>query len=245
MRRIRFVCEASTEGEEDALITTERGWAVHREADQIVDLSFRLSGGLIPVDHGYAVYSAMSRLLLGLHGDDQIGIHPIYGRLIGDRKLALTQNSRLVLRLPVDRIPDVLVLAGTMLDVAGHPLRVGVPTVRALVPAAAVSSRLVVIKGFMEAEPFLDAVRRQLARLDVHGEPFLLSTGDAFEANKTRDGGTQSPWIRRTLRIRDKEVVGFAVGVERLTADESLRLQEHGIGGRRRFGCGIYVPAKG
>jgi len=214
-------------------------------ASRTVDLSYRLSGDAIPVDHGYSLYAAISQHVLGIHGDDQISIHPIYGRLIGDRKLALTQSSRLVLRLPVDRIPDVLVLAGTMLDVAGHPLRVGVPTVRALVPAAAVSSRLVVIKGFMEAEPFLDAVRRQLAELDVHGEPFLLSTGDAVEANKSRDGGTQSPWIRRTLRIRDKEVVGFAVGVKRLTADESLRLQEHGIGGRRRFGCGIFVSAKG
>jgi len=210
-------------------------------AGRTVDLSFRLSGGSIPVDHGYSLYAAISQHLLGIHGDRQIGIHPIYGNLIGDRKLTLTQNSRLVLRLPVDRIPDVMVLAGTTLDVAGHPLRVGVPAVRALVPAAAVSSRLVVIKGFMEAEPFLDAVRRQLAELDVHGEPFLLPTGDAVAVNKARDGGTQSPWIRRTLRIRDKEVVGFAVGVERLTADESIRLQEHGIGGRRRFGCGIFV----
>ena len=211
----------------------------------LVDLAFSLRRAAIPVDHGYSLYSAISRLVLGIHGDDQIGIHPIYGTLIGDRKLAVTQNSQLVLRLPVDRIPDVVVLAGKTLDVAGHSLTVGVPTVRALVPAAAVSSRLVVIKGFMEPEPFLDAVRRQLVELDIRGEPFLVSTGDAVNVNETRDGGTQSSWIRRTLRIRDKEVVGFAVGVEQLTADESIRLQEHGVGGRRRFGCGIFVPVEG
>ena len=168
-------------------------WAVEDAARMpLVDLAFSLRRAAIPVDHGYSLYSAISRLVLGIHGDDQIGIHPIYGTLIGDRKLAVTQNSQLVLRLPVDRIPDVVVLAGKTLDVAGHSLTVGVPTVRALVPAAAVSSRLVVIKGFMEPEPFLDAVRRQLVELDIRGEPFLVSTGDAVNVNETRDGGTQS-----------------------------------------------------
>lgn len=47
--------------------------------------------------------------------------------------------------------------------------------------------------------------------------------------------------IRRTLRIRDKTVVGYALAVTELTADESIRLQEAGVGGRRRFGCGLFV----
>jgi len=212
---------------------------------RVVDAQFQIGGGPILVDHGYSLYSAISRLLPEIHGDDRIGIHPIYGNLIGDRKLAITRSSRLVLRLPADRIRDVLPLAGKTLDLGNAKIIVGVPNARALIPAVCLYSRLVVIKGFMEPEPFLDAVRRQLAELDVRGEPFLIPTGDAVEVNKARGGGTQSPWIRRTLRIRDKEVVGFAVRVEQLTAEESVCLQEHGIGGRRRFGCGIFVPVKG
>jgi CRISPR-associated protein Cas6 len=52
----------------------------------------------------------------------------------------------------------------------------------------------------------------------------------------------RSPLLRRTLQIRDKVIVGFAVEVGALTADEALILQEQGLGGRRRFGCGIFVP---
>jgi len=48
--------------------------------------------------------------------------------------------------------------------------------------------------------------------------------------------------VRRTVRIHDREVVGFALRVQDLTAEESLHLQEHGLGGRRLFGCGIFVP---
>ena len=39
-----------------------------------VDLAFRLIGGKVPVDHGYALYSAISRLLPGIHGVKNIEI---------------------------------------------------------------------------------------------------------------------------------------------------------------------------
>lgn len=210
-----------------------------------IDFSFKLLGGPIPVDHGYHVYSSISRVLPAIHGDDQIGVHPIFGHLLGDRMLALTESSHLTLRLPIDRVPDVLPLAGSTLDLGDGSITVGVPNSRALVPSAALESRLVIIKGFMEPGPFLEAVQRQLNELEIRGEPSLISTGDAVEVNRSRNGGTRSKWVRRTLRIRDKEIVGFALRVEELTAEESILLQEEGIGGRRRFGCGIFVPARG
>lgn len=209
-----------------------------------IDLSFQLLGGPIPVDHGYHVYSAISQILPAIHGDAQIGIHPIFGHLLGDRMLALTKSSYLTLRLPVDRVAHVLPLAGKTLDLGDSSLTVGIPSTKVLVPAAALESHFVTIKGFMEPEQFLEAVQRQLNELDIQGEPSLISTGDAVEVNRSRNRGTRSQWIRRTLRIRDKEIVGFALQVEALTAEESILLQEKGIGGRRRFGCGIFVPAR-
>jgi CRISPR-associated protein Cas6 len=47
---------------------------------------------------------------------------------------------------------------------------------------------------------------------------------------------------RRTLRIKDKEVVGYEVKLEGLTVAESLNIQEQGLGGRRHMGCGVFVP---
>lgn len=94
----------------------------------------------------------------------------------------------------------------------------------------------------MEPESFLDAVRRQLEALEVRGEPMLIAQPEVVEANRGKSTGTRSPYIRRTLRIRDKEVVGFALRMENLTAEESICLQEQGLGGRRRFGCGLFIP---
>jgi CRISPR-associated protein Cas6 len=207
-----------------------------------VDIQFRLTGTELPADHGYHLFSALAGVVPELHGDDEVGVHPIPGRLVGNRRLALTDQSCLTIRLAAERISEVLPLAGKALDINGSRIRVGVPQTRALVPAARLYSRLVVIKGFMEPDGFLEAVRRQLAESAIRGEPSLVPQPEIAAANRDRAGGSRSPYLRRTIRIRDKEIVGFAVRVEDLTAEESIRLQETGIGGRRRFGCGVFVP---
>jgi len=101
-----------------------------------------------------------------------------------------------------------------------------------------------VVKGFMEPEPFLQAIQRQLDSMEVKGRPFLVEQAEVAEANCAASKGSRSPVLRRTVRIRDKEIVGFALRVEELSAQESVLLQARGIGGRRRFGCGIFVPVR-
>ena len=187
-----------------------------------VDLAFRLTGATIPVDHGYALYAAISRLLPDLHADKDIGIHPVRGRYVGDGNLHLTSASHLTVRLPDDRIQAVLKLAGKTLAVDGRRLRVGVPETRALRRTAVLYSRLVTIKGFMEPDPFLAAAKRQLESLGVSAH---IVVGQ-----------------RRTLRVKDKQVVGFEVFASQLDAQASLRLQETGLGGRHHMGCGVFVP---
>jgi len=207
-----------------------------------VDVQFRLVGTEIPADHGYSLLSALARMLPALHGDDEVGVHPIGGRLVGNRRLALTERSQLTIRIDADRISEVLPLAGKSLVIDNTPIRVGTPQTRALVPAPRLYSRLVVIKGFLEPGAFLDAARRQLEVLAIHGEPQLVPQPAVAAANAGKPSGSRSPYVRRTVRIHDREVVGFALRVQDLTAEESLHLQEHGLGGRRRFGCGIFVP---
>ena len=190
-----------------------------------VDLAFRLTGSKVPVDHGYALYSAISRLLPEIHGAKNIGVHPIRGTYSGNGELMLRDSSRLVIRLESERIGEFLKLAGKRLDIDSHILRVGIPEVRMLRPRAALYSRLVTIKGFMEPAAFLEAAKRQLEKLGVEAE---IQVGE-----------------RRTFRVKDKQVVGFEMTVSTLSEADSLRLQEAGIGGRRKIGCGIFLPAAG
>lgn len=190
-----------------------------------VDLAFRLNGSTVPVDHGYALYAALSRILPELHEAKEIGVQPIRGIYNGNGKLQLSDFSRLVLRLPDEHIRSYLKLAGKRLDVDAHPLGVGVPEVRTLQPVVRLRARLVTIKGFLEEDKFLEAAQRQLQSLHVTCEVLLGR--------------------RHTFRVKDKQVVGFEVAATGLTAEDSVSLQEHGLGGRRKMGCGVFVPWRG
>ena len=186
-----------------------------------IDLAFRLTGSAVPVDHGYALYAALSRILPEIHATKDIGVQPIRGVYSGKGTLHLADFSRLILRLPYEQIQAYLKLAGKRLAVDDHPLSVGVPEVRTLRPVTRLRARLVTIKGFLQEEEFLVAAKRQLARLGISGQAHLCT--------------------RRTLRVRDQQIVGFEMGVTQLTAEESLTLQEQGLGGRRKMGCGVFV----
>jgi CRISPR-associated protein Cas6 len=188
-----------------------------------LDVSFHVTGGSAPLDHGYALYSALSKILPAFHEARWLAVHPLTGLRVGN-ELRLSRGSRLRLRLPANRIRDVLVLAGKRIELLGNTLQVGVPEIHALRPAAALQARLVNIKGFEEENQFREAALRQLTALEIQGQ---LTVGR-----------------RRVMRIKDKTIVGFRVVASELTAEESIALQEHGIGGRRRMGCGIFVPLR-
>jgi CRISPR-associated protein Cas6 len=196
----------------------------------MIDLSFELEGVRIPLDYGYALFSALSRVVSKLHGDLRVGVHPIRGVRREPRVLTLVAASRLRLRLHPEDLVSYIGLAGAQLDLEGFGLRVGIPRVEALVPAASLASRIVTIKGAQERDTFGVAVRRQLAEAGIAAEPVLVGEAAA--------GGP----ARRVVRIKGRRLVGFSLRVGGLTAEESLRLQERGLGGRRRMGCGVFVP---
>ncbi len=185
-----------------------------------VDMCFPVLGKLLPVDHGYALYGTISRLMPIVHEDQEIGLKLVRGRYIGSGLLDISPTSELVLRLPISKVGQYLGLAGKRLEVSGHGLRVGVPHTRALIPATALYSPLVTTRNGHDQERFEAEARSQMARLDLKGR---LAIGK-----------------RRTFQVHGKQVVGYEVMVSELTAPESIRLQEQGLGGRRKMGCGFF-----
>ncbi len=191
----------------------------------VLDLEFPVSStSAITVDHGYHLYAGLSRALTAVHSENGIAVHPIRGTQIGNRMLQIMPWSRVRIRTPQHKIGELITLTGKRIRIGDHSISLGVPRVRALEPTTTLRSRLVTIKGFEDADEFGSAVQRQLDSLEI-SEQVILTVGK-----------------RRTIRIRDKEVVGFEVVLEGLTAMESVTIQERGVGGRRRMGCGVFVP---
>src|SRR5262249_35240977 len=73
----------------------------------LVNLYFPVLGSTLPGDHLYALYSALSHVVMPLHGRGcPIQIGPILGDYVGQRQRRLDpKRSRLRLRLPAEEIP--------------------------------------------------------------------------------------------------------------------------------------------
>jgi CRISPR-associated protein Cas6 len=208
-----------------------------------VDLGFPVAGAAVPRDHGHALYGALSRVAPALHGATWLGVHPLTGSLVDKTTLVLRDTARLLLRLPAERIPEVLTLPGATIEIAGTKLALGAPTVNALVPAASLDARLVVIKltdaphrsnadlgrealdTVAFAKRYAAELKRQLAALSIASVPELCG--------------------RRSITVNGKRIVGYSVRVSGLSADQSLALQANGLGGKRRMGCGLFRATRG
>jgi len=195
----------------------------------IVDVLFGLRGNGVPADHGYSLYGALARILetpenAWFHQLDDIGLHLVRGAYGPHKRLMLGPRSYFGLRLSAALIPKVLALAGKRLLIGGDTLRVGVPYVKALGPAPVLAARFVTTRNGQDEQRFDREIARQLSELAI-----------SAPASRGR---------RRVVRIKDKTVVGYGVRVAGLDDAASLRLQEHGLGGRRKMGCGVFVPVR-
>lgn len=207
---------------------------------RVVDVIFRLEGRVyLPATYSYPLYAALARELPWLHESDKVGIFPLNGNY-AEGQVRLGPRSSLRIRLPAEDLSRIIELTGRRLKLGVGDLRVGIPRILPLRPAATLYSRFVQIKlatpsGRVTPEAFLMSAQKQLVELGIQGRVGIPVWREGPRAGEPK---------RRVLHIKGERHVGFALLVEGLTAEESLRLQEHGLGGRRKMGCGLFLPVR-
>ncbi|WP_230966370.1 type I-MYXAN CRISPR-associated protein Cas6/Cmx6 [Nostoc commune] len=122
-------------------------------------------------------------------------------------------------------------MAGKSLRIGKHTIRLGIPDIYFLQPVDKLRSGIVIIQGYQEPESFLAAAQRQLEQLGIQGKAFIT---------KNTDGSPK----RRSIKIKRFTVVGFGLEIINLSNEDSLTLLRYGIGGKRKMGCGVFVPVK-
>jgi CRISPR-associated protein Cas6 len=189
----------------------------------VVDVAFDVSGASLPAEHALQLLLAIEAQLPWLAGEALAGVHPLRALPTTYGVVLLAQRAKLVLRLPEARLSDALALQETTLDVGGSALHVGAGTARRLRPSATVSAQRVAT----------DAVDETAFEADVADALRRIGVAARFISG-----------LRRSGQAGGREIAGYALSLHGLGPADSLRIQRTGIGGERRLGWGVFVPAK-
>ena len=203
--------------------------------EDIADLGFRVEcrGGLA-VDHAYTLYEAISRVLPWFETEPDAALHTLHGAESGNgwvrpykegELLYLSKRTRLRLRLPKSRFADAMVLAGQTLHIGDCAVTTKPPTIRALSTQTTLFTRSLPSGNTQSENEFL---QRATAMLNVKGIQPKRMMGGRRHAIKTAD---------KTLYARSLMIVDLAF-------EESIRLQQTGLGEQQKIGCGIFLPHK-
>ena len=189
----------------------------------VVDLAFPIEGTRLPRDYRFALTREVARCLPWFETEAGAGIHPLKAARTDEGQLLLPRRAKLVLRLPEARVPAACALAGRTLDVDGSVLRVGEAKVRALLAFGTLYAYFVTADTDDE-QVFLAGIAAQME---------LLQTPCKVVCGK-----------RQVWRAGERQFSGYSLMLHDLTLEDSLLLQQVGLGSDRTLGCGILVPHK-
>lgn len=204
--------------------------------DDIVDVLFALDCRSIPVDHAFALSQALLDPAPWL-SEPGCAIHLIHGagsqngwerpeHGIG-RQLHLSRRTKLCIRVPKSRIASLKnALEGEVIKVAGSALRIGAGKQRLLSREGTLLARYVAHPAGLNENGFLSWAVEELAGSGIRVHKAI---GGKSTPLSTPDG----PLETRSLLLAD------------LAPDESILLQQRGLGPHHEMGCGIFLPHKG
>ena len=207
--------------------------------DDIVDLSFEIQCRELPVDHAHQLSTALKAFLPLLADDERLGVHTVHvaGSQNGwerpdpalGQRLILSRRTKLSLRVPKEHLGQVQdALDGAELDIAGCNLKIGKSKQKMLSTQGTLFARYVVLESGEDDDEnaFLQRIVSLLAARDIRVTKALCGKTAVV-------AGPNGPVQTRSLMIAG------------LSREESVRLQQEGVGPLRHMGCGIFIPHKG
>ncbi len=202
--------------------------------DDVVDLSFSIECPCLPVDHAYALSSAILEILPWLADEPEAGLHLIHGgtSINGwqapespDEVILLSKRTKLRLRLPKTRAQDATELCGKTLNVSGNSMKIGKAKTMLLVNSNTLYARYIASDMEEDDEAF---TQRMIKELKAMGLKFtkILSGRD------------------HTLIGPDGEITTKSLMVSGLPVQDAVKLQVLGVGQYQHMGIGLFVASK-
>ncbi len=205
--------------------------------ENVLDLHFSIRCKTLPVDHAWALSTAIQKALPWFVEEELAALHLIYVADSGNGwerphgagdTLYPSRRTKLVLRLPAERIDDALALSGQTLQVGESEIEVGEGKAQPLSATNTLYSRYVAITEVDQTEEAF--IAQQVAELKTAGLRF-----------KKVVCGKENSFV-----LPDGELLTRSVLIADLPLADAVRLQEIGLGPHhlKMLGCGLFIPHK-
>lgn len=214
----------------------EDGKSTSTVVNEVVDLGFRLEAKTIALDHAEVLAGAMLRVLPWLSDEVNAGIHMIHVAASGNgwlrpdnpdsEVLCLSKRTRLHIRIPKNRVADADHLTGTLLTIGDADIMLGQAQVKPLVDSTTVFSRYIVSDPEESENDFMQRQAQELAAMGINVKKMLCGMTNVF-------------------KIGNQAVYSKSMMLAELASEESLLLQEKGLGPLRLSGFGLFNSHKG
>ena len=201
--------------------------------DDVVDLVFTISCRCLPVDHAYELSQAVQQHLPWIMQEAQAALHTIHVAASSngwfrpdnpDDVLYPSRRTKMTLRVPKHRIEDAKSLSGKTLTLANEALSIKSASIKSLSDLTTLFARYIVTEDDNEMD-FLVKIKQQLNEKGVKPKKMLCGTETLLH---TPEGVLKT----RSLMLAELEF------------NESILLQQNGLGRFLHMGCGIFIPHK-
>ena len=204
--------------------------------NDVVDISYKLDCKTLPIDHAQALSDAIHSALPWFGEEELTGLHLIHVAESGNgwmrpedtenEVLCLSKRTRMTLRIPKHRIDDANQLTGQALDIDGHPLTVKEGTSKTLSVLPTMFARYILTEQHIDENEFLQQMVDVLRAMEIPVTKIMAGR-------------------QHKMRMKEDDIYLRSLMVAEMTAENAFKLQKHGIGEGRKFGCGLFMPQKG
>ena len=208
--------------------------AQYQVPDDVFDLVFKLRGTSLDIDHAFALATA-----LRTHFSDQIcariGVHGVHMAGSGngwnrpeqsDAALPLSRRARLAIRVHRDDSEEVGRIMKRTLQIGHQEVTLGSSVRRKLSTIGTLYARAIWCDREQPEPDFLTEMAVLLTQMNIKVSKMICGRyGEIRTAHETI--------FTRALMVAD------------LGPEESVTLQQQGLGQGRILGCGLFVPHKG
>lgn len=203
-----------------------------KDKSSMIDISFRIDCKTLPYDHAYELSKSITQIMPWMMNNKLTGIQTLHGPESGNgwtrsenEEIFLSKRTRLVLRIlrtDLDKTKDI---ENTIIDVHGSKIKIGKSNIKTFLVVRDLICRFVLCDEQQTEEDFLKGVSKEL---NLHG----------VSIKKAICGKNKS------LMIDGKNKFTRSLMIADLSKENSILLQDKGVGEGRIYGCGIFLPHK-